>query len=210
LTRLSDMSDKYRISKRFFDIFAAFAGLIVLSPLFLVLSFLILLNDGFPVFFRQRRIGRDGVPFVLLKFRTMVQKTGSEKGLFEPGATQRVTLTGKFLRKHKLDELPQLLNVLIGDMSIVGPRPEVERYVQYYPEKWAGVHKVRPGITDKASIMFRNEEEILSGSADPDVDYITKILPVKLDLNLEYITTCSFSGDLKIIFSTLKHISPHE
>jgi lipopolysaccharide/colanic/teichoic acid biosynthesis glycosyltransferase len=204
------MTDTFRIFKRSFDIFAAFAGLIVLSPLFVILSLLILFTDGFPVLFRQRRIGRDGMPFILLKFRTMTRKPGSENGLFEPGATQRVTLTGRFLRKYKLDELPQLVNVLKGDMSIVGPRPEVEKYVHYYPEKWAGVHKVRPGITDKASIMFRNEEEILSGAADPDVEYITKILPVKLDLNLEYITSCSFSGDLKIIFSTLKHISPHE
>jgi len=133
----------------------------------------------------------------------MTVQPGAEKGSFEVGSTQRVTAVGRFLRKTKLDELPQLWNVLIGDMSLVGPRPEVRKWVEAYPERWAFVHTVRPGITDPASIKFRNEEKLLARSPDPERTYRDEILPQKLALYEEYVRTRSFCGDIKLIFATI-------
>lgn len=127
----------------------------------------------------------------------------SNNNNFEPGNTTRVTKIGKYLRKTKLDELPQLFNVLKGDLSLVGPRPEVKRWVDIYPERWAKIHSIRPGITDNASILFRNEEEILSGSADPEKTYREMILPIKLDLYENYLKNHSIFGDIKLIFKTV-------
>jgi lipopolysaccharide/colanic/teichoic acid biosynthesis glycosyltransferase len=189
--------------KRFFDFLISFNGLLVLTPFFIVIGLAIKLYDKGPVFFRQKRMGRGGIPFYVFKFRTMHDLESSSEGSFEPGNVSRVTSLGKFLRNTKLNELPQLINVLIGDMSIVGPRPEVEKWVAVYSDRWEKVLKVKPGITDKASIVFMNEESILSESYDPEVFYEEVILPRKLDLYEEYVQNNSFSGDIRLILSTL-------
>jgi lipopolysaccharide/colanic/teichoic acid biosynthesis glycosyltransferase len=189
--------------KRLLDFILSLFGLLILSPLFLLIGLLIIIDDNGPVFFVQERIGRFGKPFVLYKFRSMKINKTSNNNNFEPGNTTRVTKTGKYLRKTKLDELPQLYNVLKGDLSLVGPRPEVRRWVDVYPERWAKIHSIRPGITDNASILFRNEEEILSKSADPEQTYMEIILPTKLDLYENYLKNHSFFGDIKLILKTV-------
>ena len=166
--------------KYLFDVFASFIGLLFLFPLFLICSIAIVIDTGFPIFFKQIRVGKNGVDFKLIKFRTMTIKKDAEKGSFDVGSSVRVTKVGKILRKTKLDELPQLWNVLKGNMSLVGPRPEVRKWVEVYPERWSFVHQVRPGITDPASIKFRNEEEILAKSVNPEKTYKEEILPLKL------------------------------
>ena len=177
-------------------------GLMLLGPLLLLLALAIRASSGSPILFRQIRVGRGGQNFWLLKFRTMSVKVGSEHGSFDAGKGQRVTSIGRLLRKTKLDELPQLWNVLIGDMSLVGPRPEVRKWVAAYPERWAFVHTVRPGITDPASIEFRNEEDLLARSPDPERTYREEILPRKLALYEQYVQTRSFIRDIKLIFAT--------
>lgn len=156
-----------------------------------------------PILFRQLRVGKNGKLFRLNKFRTMRVLKEAESGSFDAGNSSRITPLGKFLRKTKLDELPQLFNVLAGDMSIVGPRPEVKQWTEVYPEKWAIVHSVRPGITDNASILFRNEEDILAASSNPTETYKTEILPKKLELYIDYVNNQSFLGDIKIILKTI-------
>jgi lipopolysaccharide/colanic/teichoic acid biosynthesis glycosyltransferase len=177
--------------------------LLLLLPVFLVVGVAIAWADGVPVVFRQVRVGRRGRDFVLVKFRTMRSVQGAERGSFEAGNVSRVTGFGRILRKSKLDELPQLWNVLKGDMSLVGPRPEVRKWVDAYPERWACVHTVRPGITDPASIVYRNEEEILAAAADPERCYREEILPRKLDLYDEYVRNRTFWGDVRILFRTV-------
>jgi len=177
--------------------------LIVLFPVFAVVAFMVYFSSPGPVFFRHQRVGRHGRDFTVFKFRTMMVSKGAETGAFEAGSRGRVTRVGRFLRKTKVDELPQLWNVLRGDMSLVGPRPEVRKWTEVYPERWALVHTVRPGITDPASIVFRNEEEILAGSLDPENTYRFEILPKKLEMYEEYVKNRSFAGDLKLIFRTL-------
>ena len=189
--------------KRLFDFIIALLGLILLFPLFIAIGILIRINDKGPVFFKQKRVGRGGVLFVLYKFRTMKVLVGTKDGLFEPGNVSRITSFGKLLRRSKLDELPQLFNVLLGDMSLVGPRPEVEKWVAVYPERWGKVFSVKPGMTDKASILYRNEESILVGSENPEKMYEETILPRKLELYEDYVANNSFFGDLKLIFKTL-------
>lgn len=152
--------------------------------------------------FRQHRVGLRGGDFVLFKFRTMTVRPGAEQGSFDPGSAARVTGIGQFLRRWKLDELPQFWNVLRGDMSLVGPRPEVRKWVEVYPERWARILTVRPGITDPASIRFRNEEDLLAQSVDPEQTYRNQILPAKLALYEEYIATRSFLGDMAVIIQT--------
>ena len=192
--------------KRFFDILAAAVGLIVLSPVLLITAIAILMLDGWPVLFFHERVGRNGRTFKLLKLRTMtVLKTG-EKGGFDAGNRKRVTPIGRFLRRTKMDELPQLWNVLVGDMSMVGPRPEVRKWTLVYPERWAFVQSVRPGITDPAAIAFRNEEDILAAAADPEKAYRLEVLSQKLDMYEMYVKTRSFGGDLKIICRTLHEV----
>jgi lipopolysaccharide/colanic/teichoic acid biosynthesis glycosyltransferase len=144
----------------------------------------------------------NGQYFTLLKFRSMAVDRDAERRGFEPGSGMRVTALGRILRKTKLDELPQLINVLRGEMSFVGPRPEVRRYIELYPERWARVLSVRPGITDPASIEYRNEEELLAAAADPEREYRGVILPRKLDLYEAYVGSVSLAGDLKIILRT--------
>jgi lipopolysaccharide/colanic/teichoic acid biosynthesis glycosyltransferase len=189
--------------KRCFDISASLAGIIILLPVMLIMAILVRLLMGPPVFFRQMRVGKDGHEFQLIKFRSMTVSKGAEKGEFKPGNLDRVTSLGRFLRKTKFDEIPQLLNVLKGDMSLVGPRPEVKKWVDVYPERWTAIHKMRPGITDPASLNYRKEEELLAGSLEPEKVYREEILPQKLSLYDEYIRKRNMLMDFSIIMKTI-------
>jgi lipopolysaccharide/colanic/teichoic acid biosynthesis glycosyltransferase len=196
------------LAKRIFDIVAAFIGLLIFSPLFLIIAMCIIVVDGFPIFYLQERIGKQKVPFQLFKFRSMY-KNAAGKGLLTVGNRDpRITKTGYFIRKYKLDELPQLINVLIGNMSLVGPRPEVKKYTDLYTPTQQKVLSVKPGITDYASIEYSNENEVLAKSSDPDHTYIHEIMPHKLDLNLKYIREQSLLTDMRIILKTIKKIVP--
>ncbi len=188
---------------RFFDILFSALGILILSPVFVLVYILVWGSSKGSGFFSQKRVGKDGVLFELYKFRTM--KTDSEKGglLTVGGRDSRITRIGYFLRKYKLDELPQLWNVLKGDMSLVGPRPEVERYTSLYTEEQREVLKVRPGITDYASIEYIDENEILDKADDPDRVYIEQIMPDKIRYNMKYIHNHSVREYFKIIFLTL-------
>ena len=192
--------------KRSFDIFFSFFGLIILSPIFLLIFVLVKTDSKGPVIYKQTRVGKDGKDFSVLKFRSMKQDSESKGLLTVGGKDPRITKTGYFIRKYKLDELPQIINVLKGEMSFVGPRPEVRKYVLLYDEVQKKVLNVKPGITDVASIKYRNENELLEGSDDPESFYIKEIMPVKLKMNLEYINDRSFFKDIKVILNTLKTI----
>ena len=192
--------------KRLFDILFSLTGIIILIPFFCVFAILIIVDSGFPVFYSQTRVGMNGVDFSLMKFRTM-KKDADKKGLLTVGEKDsRITSFGYFLRKYKLDELPQLFNVLIGDMSLVGPRPEVRKYVDMYSDEQKKVLSAIPGITDYASIEYSNENELISRSENPEEFYINEIMPTKLKLNLKYIAEQSFFTDLKIILTTIGRI----
>ena len=188
--------------KRVFDIVASGIGLLVLSPLFLLGAVWIKLDSPGPVFYRQVRVGRYNRDFRIFKFRSM--RVGSDKGSLVTigGRDPRVTRSGYFIRKFKIDELPQLINVFIGDMSLVGPRPEVRHYVDYWTKEQLHVLDVRPGITDPASIKFRNENELLEKAEDPEKYYIEVIMQEKLRLYLEYVEKHGFWYDIKLIFKT--------
>ena len=173
--------------KRLFDICAAGMGLLLLSPVFLAAAIAVRLGSAGPVFFRQERIGRRGRPFFILKFRTMVADAATLGGPITFGDDPRITRIGGFLRKTKLDELPQLFNVLRGDMSLVGPRPEVRRYVEMFQEDYNVILQVRPGITDLASIKYRDESAVLGRAADPEKEYAGVVLPEKIRLAKEYV-----------------------
>lgn len=192
--------------KRLFDIIASGLGLIVLSPLFAVLAVWIKTDSKGPVFYRQIRVGRHNKDFRLYKFRSM--RPDSDKlGLITVGGHDpRVTRSGYYIRKYKLDEFPQLINVFIGDMSLVGPRPEVRKYVDMYTPEQMRVLSVRPGITSLASIRYRNENDILAAAEDPDRCYIEKVMPDKLAIDLEYVDSATFWNDIKLIFSTFREI----
>ena len=191
------------MAKRLFDIVSSGIGLLCLAPVFVVMAIWIKLDSRGPVFYRQTRVGRYGRDFRIFKFRSM--RVGSDKGrqITVGERDPRITRSGYFIRRYKIDELPQLINVFLGDMSIVGPRPEVRKYVDLYSEEQRKVFQVRPGITDLASIKYRNENELLSQVDDPDTYYIDVIMPDKLAINLEYRRHQSFMGDIKIIFNTL-------
>ena len=188
--------------KRLFDIIASGLGLLVLSPLFFILAIWIKLDSKGPVFYRQVRVGKDNKDFRIFKFRSM--RVGSDKGSLVTigGRDPRITRSGYIIRKLKLDELPQLINVFVGDMSLVGPRPEVRHYVEYWTEEQMHVLDVRPGITDPASIKFRNENELMEQAEDPEDYYINVIMQEKLKLYLEYVENHSFIGDIGLIFKT--------
>ena len=188
--------------KRVFDFVASGLGLIVLSPLFLILTIWIKLDSKGPVFYRQVRVGRYNKDFRIFKFRSM--RVGSDKGSLVTigGRDPRVTRSGYWIRKFKLDELPQLINVFVGDMSLVGPRPEVRHYVDYWTPDQIHVLDVRPGITDPASIKFRNENELMEQAEDPEKYYIEVIMQEKIKLYLEYVEHHSFWGDIGLIFKT--------
>lgn len=191
---------------RFFDILFSIIGLVLLSPLFTVLYLLIRIESQGGGFYSQKRIGKNGKPFKLFKFRSM--RIGSDKkGLITIGEKDnRITKTGFILRKYKLDELPQLWNVFIGDMSLVGPRPEVKKYTDLYTEEQKQVLQVKPGITDWASIKYVDENKILGESKDPDDAYVNLIMPNKIKLNLVYIQHQTLGEYFKIIFTTFKEI----
>lgn len=192
--------------KRLFDIVSSGLGLLILSPLFLVLAVWIKCDSPGPVFYRQVRVGRNNKDFKLYKFRSM-QVGADKKGLITVGGhDSRVTRSGYFIRKYKLDEFPQLINVFIGDMSIVGPRPEVRKYVDLYTPEQMHVLDVRPGITSLASIRYRNENELLEEVDDPDKYYREVIMQDKLKIDLEYVQKASFCFDLKLIFKTFWEI----
>lgn len=188
--------------KRLFDIVASGLGLIVLSPLFFILAIWIKLDSKGPVFYRQVRVGYKNKDFRIFKFRSM--RVGADKGSLVTigGRDPRVTKSGYWIRKFKLDELPQLINVFIGDMSLVGPRPEVRHYVDYWTPEQSHVLDVRPGITDPASIKFRNENELMEKAEDPEKYYIEVIMQEKINLYLEYVEKHNFFYDLGLIFKT--------
>lgn len=188
--------------KRCFDIIASGVGLVILCPLFLIIGVWIKVDSKGPVFYRQVRVGRYNKDFRIFKFRSM--RVGSDKGSLVTigGHDPRITKSGYLIRKFKLDELPQLINVFIGDMSLVGPRPEVRHYVDFWTPKQMHVLDVRPGITDPASIKFRNENELMEKAEDPEKYYIEVIMQEKLELYLEYVSNHTFWGDIMLIFKT--------
>ncbi|WP_421381821.1 sugar transferase [Bacillus salacetis] len=192
--------------KRAFDSVVSCIGLLVLSPLFIIISVIIKFDSKGPILFKQIRIGKGGKEFKIYKFRTMVTNAEKKGMQITVGKDSRITKVGHFLRKVKLDELPQLINVLFGDMSFVGPRPEVPRYVARYNKYQRNILKIRPGITDIASIEYRDENNILSKSNDPEREYINNIMPHKIELNVKYLDRLSVIYDLKIILSTIQII----
>ncbi len=191
---------------RFFDFFFTVLGLIILSPLFLIVAIWIKLDSNGPVLYRQTRVGRNNKDFRLFKFRSMVTDADTKGLITVGGRDPRVTQSGYFIRKYKLDELPQLINVLIGDMSLVGPRPEVRKYVDMYNETQRKVLSVKPGITDYASIEYIDENEILGRAENPEKVYIEQIMPEKIKFNMKYIQKRSVKEYFKIIFLTIGKI----
>ncbi|MBF1217767.1 MAG: sugar transferase [Haemophilus parainfluenzae] len=191
---------------RFFDFILSLVGLVVLAPILIVLAIWIKIDSKGPVFYKQVRVGQNGIDFGLFKFRSMVVDA-DKKGLITVGGRDpRITRSGYFIRKYKLDELPQLINVLVGDMSLVGPRPEVRKYVDLYTDEQQKVLSVKPGITDYASIEYMDENEILGKSSDPEKTYIEEIMPEKIKYNMKYIQNKNVSEYFKIIFLTLLKI----
>ena len=197
---------KYKLLKRLFDIVASGCGLVVLSPIFIILAIWIKFDSKGPVFYRQVRVGFHNIDFRIFKFRSM--RVGADKGSLVTigGHDPRITRSGYFIRKYKLDELPQLINVFIGDMSLVGPRPEVRHYVDYWTKEQMHVLDVHPGITDPASIKFRNESELMEKAKDPESYYINVIMQEKIKLYLDYVNKANFWFDIKLIFKTFKVI----
>jgi lipopolysaccharide/colanic/teichoic acid biosynthesis glycosyltransferase len=193
---------------RLLDVAGALTGLVLLAPLFVTAMVLILVGDAGPVLFRQKRIGKNGEPFLIQKFRTM--RSGEGGLAVTAHGDERVTRVGAWLRAFKIDELPQLINVLRGDMSLIGPRPEVPEYVAFDDDRWRQVLTFRPGITDLASLAFRNEQDLLAATGDPEAYYRSVILPEKLRLNLQYQQSRSLPRDLKLLWMTARYsFFPH-
>ena len=197
------MNSLNKIIKRIFDIICSGLGLVILSPFLLFVAIRIKMGSDGPVFFKQIRVGEKGKEFEILKFRTMVVDAEKLGRQITVGNDNRITKIGAFLRKYKIDELPQLINVFKGDMSLVGPRPEVPRYVKMYTEEQRKVLDVKPGITDLASIRYRDENELLGKAENPDEFYINTIMPDKLALNMEYINKSNIFFDIYIILKTI-------
>ena len=189
--------------KRLFDIVSSIIGLLILLPLFIVMAILVKIDSKGPVFFRQERIGKNFKPFRIYKFRTMKVNAEDMGPLVTVSGDKRITILGNFLRKYKLDELPQLFNVIKGDMSIVGPRPEVKKYVELFNSDYKKLLKIRPGMTDWASLRYSEEERHLSLPKDWEGHYIKKILPNKISLSADYVNNHNFLIDLKIILKTI-------
>ena len=189
--------------KRLVDIVGASLGLLLFSPLFLILAALIKLDSSGPVLFRQERIGRGFIPFLIYKFRTMAAGRANEGLCITSRNDARITRVGRWLRATKLDELPQLLNVLIGDMSLVGPRPEVRHYVELFRSEYERLLSIRPGMTDLASLKYRDEGDVLAQAEDPEAEYVTRILPDKIELGNLYLQRASLLFDLSLILNTL-------
>jgi lipopolysaccharide/colanic/teichoic acid biosynthesis glycosyltransferase len=197
----------YAAAKRALDLAASGLGLLVVSPILLVAAIAVRLDSAGPILFRQTRVGRDFRPFSIYKFRTMTVDAPERGGQITAGADPRITSSGRWLRKSKLDELPQLLNVFLGDMSLVGPRPEVPKYVEMFRDQYAAVLAVRPGLTDPASVKYRDESELLAASADPEQEYVERILPDKIAISRDYIQRATLAGDVAILFRTLLRIA---
>ena len=195
-----------RYIKRFIDIILSLSGLILLFPFFLLIAVLIKKEDGGSVFFRQVRVGQNGKPFKIYKFRTMVENAERLGAKVTKEDDPRITEIGKFLRKYKIDELPQLINVLKGEMSFVGPRPEVPKYVELFRDDYEEILKVKPGITDYASLEYKDENKLLKGVENPEEIYIKEILPVKIKYYKRYIKDISFLTDIKLIIKTIMGI----
>ena len=193
-------------AKRIFDISLSVGGLVLLCPLFLIIAVLIKAEDGGPVFFSQKRIGLGGTPFTIWKFRTMVPHAEHFGGLLTSSDDRRITHVGARLRARKLDELPQLFNVLLGEMTLVGPRPEVSKYVAMYGSEQRKVLELVPGVTDRASILFADEGARLAEAAEPERLYIERIMPEKIRINLEYARNASVLNDLRVILDTVGHV----
>lgn len=194
------------VSKRIFDLIITITGLIILSPLFFLIAIAIKVYDNGPVLYKQKRIGRNGKIFTMVKFRTMVPDADKKGKLITMGSDDRITRVGKILRKYKLDEFPQLFNVLIGEMSLVGPRPEVEKYVKLYNDDQKRVLNLTPGITDPASLEYFNESELLAEAEEPEELYIQKIMPDKIKINLNYADKASILSDFSIIIKTISKL----
>ncbi|MBX2932320.1 MAG: sugar transferase [Chitinophagaceae bacterium] len=190
-------------SIRFFDIVFALFGMIILSPLFILIALCIKCTSKGSIFFKQRRVGKNNIDFKLYKFRTMYVQAETKGQLTVGGRDNRITTVGYYLRKFKLDELPQLVNVLLGQMSLVGPRPEVRKYVNYYTNEQLQVLNVLPGITDYASIAFRNENELLAKAENPEEFYIQHIMPQKIELNRKFIEQRTLKNYFSILFATI-------
>ncbi len=195
-----------RAGKRWLDATAAFLGLIAVSPLFLLVALAIRITSRGPVFFRQVRVGQFGKTFRIFKFRSMHVVKVADESLLTAAGDSRITAVGRWLRRTKLDEFPQLLNVLTGDMSLVGPRPEVPRYTAAYSEEERRVLLAKPGITGPAAVKYVNEEELLAGQPDKDSFYLTTLLPAKLAIDLSYCANVCFFEDLKILFGTFGNV----
>jgi len=195
--------ESQQVLKRLFDVCFSIIGLIIFTPLFALIALLIKIEDGGPVFYRGIRIGKDGKPFRILKFRTMIPEAEKVGVWITPNDDPRITKIGKILRKYKLDELPQLINVFKGEMSFVGPRPEVPYYVEKFSEEEKAILSVRPGITDWASLWDIDEGSLLAGSTDPNKFYEECILPIKKQLQLKYVKTHSFLTDIRLIILTI-------
>jgi len=191
------------MTKRLFDIISSCIVLLLLLPLFMVIAIFTKLDSKGPVFFKQKRMGRNFRPFMLFKFRSMVMNAPEKGPAITIGGDPRITKIGRFLRKTKLDELPQLINVLNGDMSIVGPRPEVEKYVEMFKDDYKVILQVKPGITDYATIEFRDEEDVLKKFQNPEDGYIKEVLPKKIELYKKYIKDKGFFTDMKLVLLTL-------
>lgn len=188
--------------KRLVDLVFSMMGLLGTLPIYPIIVFCIFVESPGSVFFRQTRIGRHGRPFKIIKFRSMRTLPEGGSARFDPGDVSRVTKIGTILRKTKMDELPQLINVFLGDMSLVGPRPEIQKWVDIYPERWSVILEVRPGITDPASILYRDEEKILASYNDPEEAYKNIVLPKKLEMYEEYVRNHTLLGDLRILLQT--------
>lgn len=195
--------------KRIIDIAVSSLGLLFLAPFFLLLAVITVVDSSGPVFYLQERVGKGGSPFKLFKFRTMHVGSDKHAAITVGERDSRITTAGYWLRKFKIDELPQLINVLKGEMTLVGPRPELKKFVDLYSADQLKVIAVKPGITDPASIQFRSENKLLEGKSDPIDYYIREIMPVKLEINLRYIENQSFWLDIKIMFQTIRAIFRH-
>ena len=189
--------------KRAFDYLVAVIGLVLLFPLFVVVGILIKVDSSGPIFFRQERIGKGFRPFLIYKFRTMVEDAARRGAAITVGADPRITRVGGFLRQTKIDELPQLVNVIIGEMSLVGPRPEVARYVEMFRKDYEEILQIRPGITDLASLKYQNESEWLSRFDHPEREYVTHVLPEKIKLAKKYVRRTSMTGDIVLDLKTV-------
>ena len=195
--------------KRTFDIGVSFVGLILLSPLMLLAALAIKLDSPGPIMFRQKRIGKGFRPFLIYKFRTMVQGASDRRRSLIVGDDSRITPTGRLLRRIKIDEILQFINVLKGDMSFVGPRPEVPEFVELFRSEYEEILKVRPGITDLASLKYRDEAAVLEQSENPEEEYLRRVLPDKINLSKEYIRRSSFFLDLTLILKTVRKLFEH-